>query len=143
MVIAQAEWQAYVQKVSGGEWPIPQGMIKDYDNWLCRSIVGRALYFRGDLEGAMRVLSTVVEVTPSAVVPKEGMSEVEHKILCLRDLAKIVWQLTKNQGAAEKFWQEAIDLAQNWQAPFHSVELAELKQEEAAMLAEKIENVER
>lgn len=137
--LSKAEWQAYVQQVSTGEWVIPVTLIQDYDNWLCRSMVGRALYFRGDLEGAMRVLSTVLDVAPSREVPAQGMSQVEHKILCLRDLAKIIWQLTANQAAAEKFWQQALALAHSWQQPFHSLKLAELEAEYRQLSKQKAE----
>ena len=37
------EWQGYVQKVAKSQYPVPEGMIKDYDDWRCRSIVGRML----------------------------------------------------------------------------------------------------
>ena len=100
MNIEAKEWNEYVDFVSGGEWPVPRDFISNYDNWLCRSVVGRALYFRGKTEEAMTVLSTIVNVEPSMEKPKSGMGEVEHKILCMRDLAKIVWKLVENLEAS-------------------------------------------
>ena len=48
-----------------------------------------------DIEGAMAVLATVKDVQPDMNdAPEFGLSEVEHKVLCLRDIAEIVWTLT-------------------------------------------------
>ena len=59
------EWQGYVQKVAKSQYPVPEGMIKDYDDWRCRSIVGRMLYVLGDIEGAIAVLLTVKDIKPN------------------------------------------------------------------------------
>ena len=40
----QQEWMGYVSRLANGEYPVPVGMIQDYNDWRCRSIVGRALY---------------------------------------------------------------------------------------------------
>ena len=77
--MTEQEWNEYVNFASGGEWPIPRGMISDYNNWLCRSIVGRALYFRDKVEEAMTVLATVVDVEPSMEKVEKGMSEQNTK----------------------------------------------------------------
>ena len=88
------------------------GMIQDYNDWRCRSIVGRALYWMGDTESAMRVLSTVVNVEPNMDDdPEYGLSEAEHKVLCLRDIAEIVWKLAKSEEAALTYLKEAYDLS--------------------------------
>ena len=50
----QQEWMGYVSRLANGEYPVPVGMIQDYNDWRCRSIVGRALYWMGDTESAMR-----------------------------------------------------------------------------------------
>lgn len=126
MHIEAKEWKEYLDFVSEGEWPIPRDFISDYDNWLCRSVVGRALYFRGKIEEAMTVLSTIVSVEPSLEKPKSGMGEVEHKILCMRDLAKIVWQLVGNVEASAKFWDEAVRLCFLWPYNFSSVARGEI-----------------
>ncbi|MEG1727324.1 MAG: hypothetical protein RR321_05350 [Acidaminococcaceae bacterium] len=132
--MTEQEWQECVELASGGEWPIPRELISDYNNWLCRSSVGRALFFREQIEEAMLVLSTIVEVVPSEAVPASGMSEVEHKILCLRDLAKIVWGLTANAEAALRFWDEAVERCANWQHPFNSVARGEISYGRLVML---------
>ena len=76
----QQEWMGYVSRLANGEYPVPVGMIQDYNDWRCRSIVGRALYWMGDTESAMRVLSTVVNVEPNMDDdPEYGLSEAEHK----------------------------------------------------------------
>ena len=126
MNIEAKEWNEYVDFVSGGEWPVPRDFISNYDNWLCRSVVGRALYFRGKTEEAMTVLSTIVNVEPSMEKPKSGMGEVEHKILCMRDLAKIVWKLVENLEASAKFWDEAVRLCSLWPHNFSSVARGEI-----------------
>ena len=129
------EWNAYVDFVSGGEWPIPRGFISDYNNWICRSVVGRALYFREQTEAAMTVLSTVLDVVPSMEKPEgTNMGEVEHKILCLRDLAKIVWALTENSEASLRFWDEAVDLCTKWPYHFNSVARGEISYGRLVML---------
>jgi hypothetical protein len=134
MELDMKEWNAYVDFVSGGEWPIPRGFVSDYNNWLCRSVVGRALYFREKVEEAMTVLSTVVNIEPSMEKPDSGMGEVEHKILCMRDLAKIVWQLTENSDAALKFWDEAVRLCDMWPYNFNSVARGEISYGRLVML---------
>ena len=47
------EWQGYVQKVASCDYPIPLNLINDYDDWKCRSNVGRMLMILKDIEGAM------------------------------------------------------------------------------------------
>ena len=132
--MTEEEWNEYVDFASGGEWPIPRGMISDYNNWLCRSIVGRALYFRDKVEPAMTVLATVVEVEPSMEKAAKGMSEAEHKILCLRDIAKIIWGLTKNTEAALNYWDQAIALCARYQYAFVSVARGEISYGRLIML---------
>ena len=39
----QQEWMGYVSRLANGEYPVPVGMIQDYNDWRCRSIVGRRL----------------------------------------------------------------------------------------------------
>ena len=39
----EQEWQACVNHVAGGEYPVPRGMISNYNDWRCRTTVGRAL----------------------------------------------------------------------------------------------------
>ena len=100
----QQEWMGYVSRLANGEYPVPVGMIQDYNDWRCRSIVGRALYWMGDTESAMRVLSTVVNNMDDD--PEYGLSEAEHKVLCLRDIAEIVWKLAKSEEAALTYLKE-------------------------------------
>ncbi len=117
----QQEWMGYVSRLANGEYPVPVGMIQDYNDWRCRSIVGRALYWMGDTESAMRVLSTVVEVEPNMDDdPEYGLSEAEHKVLCLRDIAEIVWKLAKSEEAALTYLQQAYDIARAYTHTFHS-----------------------
>ena len=85
------DWQGYVQKVASCDVPIPLTMINDFEDWKCRSIVGRMLLILKDMEGAMEVLATVKDVQPDMNdAPEYGLSEAEHKVLCLRDIAEIV-----------------------------------------------------
>ena len=32
----EQEWQACVNHVDGGEYPVPRGMISNYNDWRCR-----------------------------------------------------------------------------------------------------------
>jgi tetratricopeptide (TPR) repeat protein len=132
--ISKEEWNAYVNFASSGEWPIPKALIENYDDWLCRSAVGRALFFRKKIEEAMAVLSTTLDVEPSMEVPEKGMSEVEHKVLCLRDLAKIVWGLTGNPDATFRFWDEAEKWCLVWTHKFVSVARGAISYDKATML---------
>lgn len=117
----QQEWKAYVQKVASCEWPIPAGMISDYNDWRCRSIVGRMLVVLKDVEGAMAVLSTVKDVQPDMNdAPEYGLSEAEHKVLCLRDIAEIVWTLTGTAYAPLVYLDEAYELCRAYKKPFRS-----------------------
>ena len=134
MELDRQEWLEYVRFCAGGEFPIPMGLISDYDDWLCRSIVGRMLLIRGKREEALQVLSTVVDVVPSREVPPEGLSEVEHKILCLRDIARLIWDYTHNADAALRYWDEAVELADGWMARFVSVARGEMHYGRAQVL---------
>ena len=108
----EKEWQAYVNRLAVGGHPIPKNMINDYNNWVCRSTVGRALYWMDDVEGAMAVLATVLPEEPNMEDATErGMSDVEHKVLCLRDVADIVWTLAKNDEAALAYLEVAYYLS--------------------------------
>lgn len=48
------EWQGYVQKVASCDYPIPLNLINDYDDWKCRSNVGRMLMILKDIEELWR-----------------------------------------------------------------------------------------
>lgn len=132
--MSKEEWKAYVDFASSGEWPMPRALIDNYDDWICRSAVGRALFFRGKVEEAMAVLSTTLDVEPSMEVPAKGMSEVEHKVLCSRDLAKIVWGLTGNPDATFRFWDEAQKWCLAWTHKFVSVARGAISYDKATML---------
>lgn len=115
------EWQEYVNVVASCDYPIPPDFIKDYNDWHCRSIVGRMLLILGYVEPAMRVLSTVRDVEIDMdQYPDVGMSDAEHKCLCLRDLGEIVWGLTKKANAALYYFDQAYAICQKYQHPFHS-----------------------
>ncbi len=116
------DWKVYVNKVTGGAYPVPAGMVSDMENWLCRSTVGRVLFFLGDIEGAMDVLSTVLNVQPDeeAEPPAYGLSEVEHMVLCLRDTAEIIWQLTHTDYAPLIYLQKACKYCRSYRHPFRS-----------------------
>ena len=32
----QQEWMGYVSRLANGEYPVPVGMIQDYNDWRCR-----------------------------------------------------------------------------------------------------------
>lgn len=117
------EWQGYVQKASTGNFPIPMGMIQNYDDWRCRSTVGRVLFIMKDIEGSMTVLSTVKDIKPDMEdAPEYGLSEAEHKVLCLRDLAEIVWLLTGTAYAPLIYLKEAYEICRNYKYVFRSAD---------------------
>lgn len=117
------EWQAYVQKVASCDYPIPPNLINDYDDWKCRSNVGRMLLILKDIEGAMAVLATVKDVQPDMDdAPEFGLSEAEHKVLCLREIAQIVWQLTGTGDAPLFYLDEAYKLCRSYQHVFRSAD---------------------
>lgn len=117
------EWQAYVQKVASCDYPIPPNLINDYNDWKCRSNVGRMLMILKDVEGAMAVLATVKDVEPDMEdAPEFGLSEAEHKVLCLRDIAQIVWQLTGTGDAPLFYLDEAYRLCRSYQHVFRSAD---------------------
>lgn len=123
----EQEWLACVNHVASGEYPIPRGMISDYNDWRCRSTVGRALYWMDEVEAAMRVLATVLDVEPDLdEAPEMGLSEVEHKVLCLRDVAEIVWKLARNEDAALNYLGQAYTLSRAYQHPFRSASRGEM-----------------
>ena len=114
--IPDQEWNEYVKKCTTGEWPVPAGFVSDKNNWVCRAIVGRVLYFTKDLEGALAVLSTVVnDVEPDLEHhPDEGMCEAEHFVLSLRDISQIIWELTKNGAAALQYLDKAFAICREF-----------------------------
>lgn len=115
------EWNAYVQKIATCDYPIPAGMINNYEDWKHRSIVGRMLYILKDVEGAMAVLATVRDIVPNMDdAPEYGLSEVEHKVLCLRDIADIVFSLTGMGDAAIIYLKQADKLCREYKHVFRS-----------------------
>lgn len=118
----QEQWNEYVKKVATCQWPVPSGMISDMNDWRCRSIVGRMLLVLDDIEGAMEVLSTVIKEKPDADnIPEYGLSDVEHMVLCLRDVAEIVWTLTHTDHAPLIYLDRAYRYCRSFKHPFHSV----------------------
>lgn len=119
----KAEWAGYVQKVATWDIPIPVTMINDQDDWKCRSIVGRSLFIMKDIEGAMNVLASVRDVEPDLEdAPEFGLSEAEHKVLCLRDLAEIIWMLTGTGDAPAFYLHEAYKLCRAYTKVFRSAD---------------------
>lgn len=117
--ITKNEWGEIVRLLAKNPLPVPEPLIGDFDNWLCRSYAGRALYASGDIENALMVLATVIDVEPNLNdKPQEGFSECEHKILCLMDLAEIIWSLAKNAEAAVRYIDDAINLCQKFTGEF-------------------------
>jgi len=115
------EWQEYVNRVASYSVPIPPDFIKDYNDWHCRSIVGRMLFLMKDIEGAMRVLSTVRDIEiDMEQYPDYGLSDAEHKCLCLRDLGEIVWLLTQKAEAALYYFEQAYAICRDYKHPLHS-----------------------
>lgn len=118
----QEQWKEYVKKVANCQWPVPVSMISDMEDWRCRSIVGRMLLVLDDIEGAMQVLSTVIKVKPDENnVPDNGLSDVEHKVLCLRDVAEIIWKLTGTDHAPLIYLGSAYKYCRSFKHPFRSV----------------------
>ncbi len=119
----QLEWQGYVHRVATCDYPIPLNFINDYNDWKCRSTVGRMLLILRDVEGAMAVLATVKDVQPDMEdAPEYGMSEAEHKVLCLRDIAQIVWQLTGTADAPLVYLREAYNICRKYRHVFRSAD---------------------
>lgn len=117
------EWQGYVHRVATYDCPIPLSFINDYNDWKCRSTVGRMLLVLKDLEGAMAVLATVKDVQPDMKdAPDFGLSEAEHKVLCLRDIAQIIWQLTGTIEAPLVYLKEAYRLCRAYPHVFRSAD---------------------
>ena len=133
----EQEWQACVNHVAGGEYPVPRGMISNYNDWRCRSTVGRALYWMGEVEAAMHVLATILDVEPDMEdAPEMGLSEAEHKVLCLRDIAEIVWKLARNEDAALNYLDQAYALSRAYKHPFRSASRGDMFYRRLAILRE-------
>ncbi len=119
----EKDWENYVKKVTGGAFPVPGNMVSDVNDWTCRSTVGRVLFFLDDIEGAMDVLSTVLNEVPRVAPPPEyGMSEVEHMVLCLRDVAEIVWKLTQEDHAPVIYLTKAYKYCRSYPYRFRSAD---------------------
>lgn len=119
----QAEWNEYVHKVATWDVPLPMHMVNNYDDWKCRSIVGRCLLMMKDVEGAMNVLATVRDIKPNMEdAPEFGFSEAEHKALCLRDLAEIIWMITGTGDAPVFYLNEAYKLCRAYQHVFKAAD---------------------
>lgn len=137
MTMNEQEWLACVNHVAGGEYPIPRGMISNYDDWRCRSTVGRALYWMDEIEASMRVLATVLDVEPDMDdAPEMGLSEAEHKVLCLRDVADIVWKLARNEEAALTYLAQAYELSRAYKHSFRSASRGDIFYRRLAILRE-------
>lgn len=123
----EQQWLEYVQKVATGSVPIPASMISNYEDWHCRSIVGRVLFIMKDIEGAMTVLATTRDIVPDMEQhPEYGLSDCEHKVLCLRDLAEIIWLITGTADAPMQYLQQADKLAREYKYVFRSADRGKL-----------------
>ena len=117
------EWQYYVDKMLHCDYPIPPSLVADYNNWKCRSVVGRMLLLLKDIEGAMAVLATVRDVQPDMEdKPDTGLSEAEHKVLCLRDIGEIVWTLTGRSDVTISYLKEADRISRAYKYVFRSAD---------------------
>lgn len=133
----QEEWSGYVARLAKGAIPLPMEMIKDYSDWRCRSTVGRALFYYKDTEAAMRVLSTVVNVNPNMEdAPEYGLSEAEHKVLCLRDIAEIVWELAHADQAALMYLRQADEIGRAYKHFFRNAVRGEIFYRRLTLLLE-------
>ena len=133
----EQEWQACVNHVAGGEYPVPRGMISNYNDWRCRSTVGRALYWMDEVEASIQVLATVLDVEPDMEdAPEMGLSEAEHKVLCLRDVAEIVWNQARNEEVALNYLGQAYELSRAYQHPFRSASRGDIFYRRLAILRE-------
>ena len=148
-MINQEEWNAYVEKIASCDYPIPAGMINNINDWKHRSIVGRMLYILKDIEGAMTVLATVRDINPNMEdAPDYGLSEPEHKVLCLRDIADIVYGLTGSLDAPLIYLKQADKICREYKHVFRAANRGAIwerqleilrecgKEEEAKALAE-------
>ena len=120
--ITDQEWRVYVTQCTTGEWPVPPSFVSDKNNWMCRAIVGRVLYFIKDVEGALTVLSTFInDVEPDLEDhPDQGMCEAEHFVLSLRDISEIIWKLTRNGDAALQYLDRAFKICREFPWRFHT-----------------------
>ncbi len=118
----EKEWQGYVLRVASCDYPIPYDFIKNYDDWHCRSIVGRMLLMLHEVESAMMVLSTVRDIEVDIDDnPEFGLSDPEHKCLCCRDLGEIVWLLAHNLEASLYYMNQAYDICLQYKHEFVTV----------------------
>lgn len=123
----QQEWNGYVHTLATCPYPIPPYLVSNMEDWKCRSIVGRMLFILKDIEGAMAVLSTVKDIQPDMEdAPETGLSECEHKVLCLRDIAEIVWQLTGMAQAPLIYLQNAEELCKTYAHPFKTCDRGQI-----------------
>lgn len=133
----EQEWRECVNHVASGEYPIPRGMISNYNDWRCRSTVARALYWMGEVEASIKVLATVLAVEPDLDdAPEMGLSEAEHKVLCLLDVAEIVWKQARNEEVALTYLGQAYELSRAYQHPFRSASRGETFYRRLAILRE-------
>ena len=54
--------------------------------------------------------------------PEFGLSEAEHKVLCLRDIAEIIWRLTGTGDAPIIYLNEAYRLCREYKKVFRSAD---------------------
>lgn len=131
------EWQGYVYKMLHCDYPIPPQLVSNYDDWKCRSVVGRMLLILKDVEGAMNVLATVKDIEPDMEdAPDFGLSEAEHKVLCLRDIAEIIWKLTGRLDAPLVYLKEADRLCRAYKYTFRSADRGAIWARRLEMLRE-------
>ena len=65
-----------------------------------------------------------------------GLSEAEHKVLCLRDIAEIVWKLARNEDAALNYLDQAYALSRAYKHPFRSASRGDMFYRRLAILRE-------
>lgn len=129
-MLTQKEYQEYIEYVRKNHFPLPDGVVKDINNWRNRSILARALVRAKKYKPAIELFNSVVEINISTEVTDSfTLSEVEDKTWCLKELAVCLWHTTGKRSETLKYLDKALTLIATYPSQFNFMDKLEVWRE--------------
>lgn len=122
----QVNYGYWVEYLKNNYLPLPDCLVADFSNWRSRSLVARALIRAGEPEAALELLKTVIFINLDLTRQPLLFSEVEDKVWCLMEAAKVVWELERDGAAALDWLEQAAGLTATYPFRFCFVSCGEV-----------------
>lgn len=107
-LLTQEEYQYWIEYVNKNYFPLPDITVKDMSNWRHRSVLARALARAREYGPAMELFQSIAAITVDSEEENwSGLSEVEDKAWCLKEMAVILWRTTGSRKEAVPYMEQA------------------------------------